>query len=96
MNKPEDKKVIAWYTPEIPVSFGPSNYWGLPGLILEISDGENILLCSKVTLSNKEKTKIKVPNVGKKVNRQEFEAIEKKKMDSMKNDDNVIIFETQK
>ena len=53
MDKPEDKVVTAWYSPEIPVSFGPDNYWGLPGLILEVNDGDNMLLCSKVVLGTK-------------------------------------------
>lgn len=91
MEKPEDKVVTAWYTPEIPVSFGPNNYWGLPGLILEINEGEAVILCSKVTLSNKEKSKIKVPNTGQKVSQNEFDKIQKEKFDSMKNEDGVII-----
>jgi GLPGLI family protein len=93
MEEPKDKVIIAWYTPEIPLSFGPNNYWGLPGLILEINEDETIILCSKVTLSNKEKAKIKVPNTGDKVTQKKFDEIEKKKMDSMKNEDGVIIFE---
>lgn len=93
MDEPKDKVIIAWYTPEIPVSFGPDNYWGLPGLILEINEEDNLVLCSKVTLSNKEKTAIKVPNTGKKVTQMQFDEIEKKKTDSMKDEDGVIIFE---
>ncbi len=92
MEEPKDKVIIAWYTPEIPVSFGPNNYWGLPGLILEINEEDNIILCSKVTLSNKEKSKIKVPNSGEKVTQMKFDEIEKKKTDSMKDEDGVIIF----
>ena len=30
------KEVTAWYAPSIPFRGGPSIYWGLPGLILEI------------------------------------------------------------
>ena len=93
VEEPKDKVIIAWYTPEIPVSFGPKNYWGLPGLILEINEEESIILCSKVTLGNKEKSKIKVPNTGDKVTQKKFDEIEKKKMDSMKNEDGVIIFQ---
>jgi GLPGLI family protein len=93
MNKPEDKVVTVWYTPEIPVSLGPDNYWGLPGLILEVNDGSTILLCSKVTLSNKEKAKIKIPNKGEKVSQKEFDQIRKKKEDSMKDENGVIIFQ---
>ena len=93
IEEPKDKTVTAWYTPEIPVSFGPNNYWGLPGLILELNEEEMIILCSKVTLNTKEKSKIKVPNVGEKVSQKKFDEIQKKKSDSMKNDDGVIIFQ---
>lgn len=93
MTEPKDKTIVAWYTPEIPVSFGPNNYWGLPGLILEIKEEEIIILCSKISLSNKEKLSIKVPNTGEKVTQKKFDEIQKKKMDSMKNEDGVIIFE---
>jgi GLPGLI family protein len=34
------KKISAWYTPDIPVPFGPSGYDGLPGLILEVKFGD--------------------------------------------------------
>jgi len=93
MDEPKDKTIVAWYTPEIPVSFGPNNYWGLPGLILEINEDDTIILCSKVALNTKEKSKIKVPNTGDKVTQKQFDEIQKKKMDSMKNEDGVIIFE---
>ena len=93
MEEPKDKTITAWYTPEIPVSFGPNNYWGLPGLILEINEPELIILCSKVALNTKGAT-IKVPNKGQKVSQKEFDAIQKKKYDSMKNEDGVIIFKS--
>lgn len=83
MKEPSEKKITAWYTPEIPVSLGPESYWGLPGLILELNDGQMVVLCSKVVLSNKEVSKIKVPEVGKKVSQEEFELIHKEKMDEI-------------
>jgi len=76
------------------LSFGPNNYWGLPGLILEINEDKTIILCSKVTLNNKEKSKIKAPNTGEKVTQKKFDAIQKKKTDSMKDEDGNIIFQT--
>lgn len=30
------RNIVAWYTEEIPISDGPTNYSGLPGLILEV------------------------------------------------------------
>ena len=30
-------KIIAWFTPQIPVAFSPVRYYGLPGAILEIT-----------------------------------------------------------
>ena len=47
----EEVTVTAWYTPQIPVSHGPDEYDGLPGLILEVSDGDLTILCSKVVLN---------------------------------------------
>jgi hypothetical protein len=48
-------------------------------------------LCSKVVLNSKEKIKIKRPKVGEAVSQKEFDSIQKKKSDSMKDGDGVII-----
>lgn len=53
------KDVVAWFTPEIPVSFGPKNYTGLPGLILQIEDKEYTLTAVKINLNPKESLEIK-------------------------------------
>jgi len=73
----------AWYTPQIPVSNGPSKYQGLPGLILEINDGSQTLICTSVVLNSDDAEVIKVPKKGKKVNQQEFDAIMEKKRKEM-------------
>lgn len=91
MDEPKDKVIVAWYAPEIPLSFGPNNYWGLPGLILEINEENTVILCSKVVLNSKSKFKVKRPNTGDKVSQKEFDAIQKKKSDSMRNEDGMII-----
>lgn len=41
-----------WFTMDIPVSDGPWLLWGLPGLILEATDGDNIFHFTTVELSN--------------------------------------------
>ena len=66
--------VTAWYTPQIPVSQGPGEYWGLPGLILEVNAGTTTVLCTEITLNPNEKVTIKKPSKGKKVTRDEFMA----------------------
>lgn len=73
----------AWYTPEIPVSHGPENYWGLPGLILEVNDGNRVLICSKIVLNPKQEINIVPPTKGKEISSEEFEEIAKKKAKEM-------------
>ena len=83
--KTEDEKTItAWYTPQIPVSNGPRDYWGLPGLILEVQDGKTTLLCSAITLNPSEKMDIKEPNKGKSVDQAEFDTIQNERMEEMR------------
>ena len=79
----EEIIVTAWYTPQIPIGNGPSRYGGLPGLILEISDGQETILCNKITLNPKKGISIKEPRDGKKVNQDEFDTIMEKKMNEM-------------
>lgn len=76
--------VTAWYTLDIPVSNGPGEYWGLPGLILEINTGRTTVLCTEVILNLKEKILIEAPKKGSKVTRKEFNEMLKEKMEEMR------------
>lgn len=78
-------EVVAWYTPQIPVSQGPLEYWGLPGLILEVSYDKTTMLCSKIVMNPEEKTKIEAPDKGKIVNKKEYQEIISGKMQEMRN-----------
>ncbi|MGY3791360.1 GLPGLI family protein [Aquimarina sp. 433] len=80
---PDEIEVVAWYTPEIPISQGPGLYWGLPGLILEIQEGRTTLLCNKIVLNAEEREEIKAPTKGKEVSQAEFDEITKKKVEEM-------------
>lgn len=87
--QPPEKKIrkvvmSAWFTPEIPVSTGPSLYGGLPGLILELNDDKITMLCTKVVLNPKEKVKIKKPSKGKVVSSPEYEKIAADKAEEMR------------
>ncbi|SEA60708.1 GLPGLI family protein [Flavobacterium gillisiae] len=84
LEMPKDLTITAWYTPEIPVNQGPENYWGLPGLILEVNDGKTVILCSKIVLNPKEKTVIKAPVKGKVISQKEYDETVVKKMQEMR------------
>jgi len=77
--KMRDVEVVAWFTPDIPVSSGPSWYQGLPGLILEVSDDKTTILCTKIVMNPKEKTKIKRPKKGKTISNQDFVTLQDEK-----------------
>ena len=81
---PKEILVTAWYTPQIPINQGPGEYWGLPGLILEISADRTTILCSKIIMNPDEKDEIKAPEKGKVVSQKEYNEIMKKKIEEMR------------
>jgi len=80
----EMSEVVAWYSPQIPLSQGPLEYWGLPGLILEINVGNTTILCSKIIMNPGEKSKIEAPEKGKVVTKMEYQEIVVGKMQEMR------------
>jgi GLPGLI family protein len=81
---PKQIIVTAWYAPQIPINQGPGDYWGLPGLILEVNADRTTILCSKIVLNPTEKDIIKTPSKGKEVTKTEYDAIVKQKMEEMR------------
>lgn len=79
----KERLTTVWYTPQIPVNNGPLDYYGLPGLILEVNDGDLTLVCSKIVLNPKEQLNIDEPNHGKEVTQKEFDEIMEKKNKEM-------------
>ena len=77
------RTLVAWYTLEVPISNGPREYGGLPGLILEVKDGDLTIVCSEIVLNPKEVKEIKEPTKGKIVTRKKFGAITKEKTKEM-------------
>jgi GLPGLI family protein len=47
--------VTVWFTPELPFSFGPGNYFDLPGLILEIQERNFVVFAKKINLNSNKK-----------------------------------------
>lgn len=80
----EPTVVTAWYTMDIPVGHGPDDFWGLPGLILEVSYQNTNILCTKIVMNPKEKKEIKEPTKGKEVTREEYDAIVREKREEMR------------
>ncbi|MDF1517022.1 MAG: GLPGLI family protein [Lutibacter sp.] len=92
-NKEEEKEVeqkielvpvSAWYSMDIPVSHGPVDYWGLPGLILEINAGNTQIMCTKIVMNPKEKSDISEPDKGKVMTQKEYDELLKEKMKEMR------------
>ncbi|WP_136466175.1 GLPGLI family protein [Flagellimonas onchidii] len=83
IEEPRERVVTVWYTPEIPISQGPGDYWGLPGLILEVNDGRTTILCTKIVLNAEDAEEIKIPSKGKEVSQAEYDKILGEKMDEM-------------
>lgn len=76
----DDQDIVAWFAPEIPVSLGPSNFSGLPGLILAVErNGETAYVATSVVLlPPAEETLIK-PDKGSEVSKEEFAVIQEEK-----------------
>lgn len=77
------REITAWYTLDIPIQHGPDEFWGLPGLILEVNDGKMSMMCTKVVLNPKDPIEIEIPLKGKKVNQEEYDKISLEKSREM-------------
>jgi GLPGLI family protein len=77
--------IVAWFTNEIPGSFGPDIYQGqLPGTILEIDVNNGRSIFKAIEISPKvDVAKIKEPSKGKKVTAEEFAKERDKLMQEM-------------
>lgn len=72
-NKKIEYEKIAWYTPEIPMPFGPAGYDGLPGLVLIVKSGGYYFIAQKIKFqSGIDKLKLIKPRKGKKVTLKEY------------------------
>ncbi len=59
-----------WFTPQIPASFGPLGFGGLPGLIVEVKRGTFVL--SLVEISTSQPVNIKKPDFGKLISAEKY------------------------
>ena len=85
-NVKDTLQVTVWFTPEIPVSHGPENYYGLPGLILEVQNQGRTLICEKIELNpSADPVEIEKPSKGKVITQAEFKTIQEEGMKQMMN-----------
>lgn len=76
----ENPAIVAWFTTEIPVSFGPMGYYGLPGLILQLETTNKNYLIQEIS-PQKDILSIEAPNKGKEIGREEFDKLKKEKQE---------------
>lgn len=82
--KPKETELVVWYTENIPVSFGPDNYTGLPGVIMEIDQDNGATVTTAVEVSAKyPKKELVAPTKGEKMNRAQFQENMQKLMQDM-------------
>lgn len=70
-------KVVAWYSPEIPLSEGPLQYAGLPGLIILLIDNEKEYFFKFVQFETRElnEREFEIPQIDKKLTLLDFKNI---------------------
>jgi len=73
--------IEAWFTPQIPVPFGPAGFGGLPGLILEVKKYRQVLTATKIKRL-KNKPVIVKPTEGIRMTRKEYkEMLHRRRME---------------
>lgn len=76
--------VSVWFTAALPVSTGPMEFIGLPGLVLEVNvqNGMEVITATAVAKEVDEK-EIEKPKDGKKVSQEEYDKIVEEKLKEM-------------
>jgi GLPGLI family protein len=66
------RNYIAWYTLDIPTNFGPWKFYGLPGLITEITSDDNKISFILKEIKTQTNFEIKTPSNGKNITLKEY------------------------
>lgn len=69
--KEKNITIIAWFAPSLPYAYGPKDYGGLPGLILELTEKETTYYASKINITKNKEVKIDFPK-GKMITEEEY------------------------
>uniref|UniRef100_UPI00404A196E GLPGLI family protein n=1 Tax=Flavobacterium sp. TaxID=239 RepID=UPI00404A196E len=82
LGKEYTDKAIAWFCPEIPVSLGPAEFSGLPGLIFQLQANEYSFVLKNVTFESN--LKISTPSSGKEMTLDEYLKLSSENMEKLK------------
>jgi len=74
--------ITAWFCPTIPVQDGPGLYCGLPGLILDLEDGQTIY--SYTAINTNSAREVGKPKKAKEMTEEEFESLRRRTIESLK------------
>jgi GLPGLI family protein len=81
---PKETELVVWYAENIPVSVGPDNYSGLPGVIMEMNVDNGAQVTTAVEVSAKyPKKELIQPTKGDKMTRAQFQEQMQKLMQEM-------------
>ncbi|MCU0350454.1 MAG: GLPGLI family protein [Flavobacterium sp.] len=83
----KEKEIVAWFYPEIPISFGPKGYDGLPGLIMELQDDKVTFVVNQILKDSK--IKISKQDYKTIISEKEFNEIVKEIRDKFLEDNNI-------
>lgn len=80
------QNTFVWFAPELPIAAGPAGFGGLPGLILyiNVNDGEREISLDQIIFKPIDKKELKEPKKGKKVTKEAFASIVRKKREEQR------------
>lgn len=86
VREPNDStRIVAWFTPAIPIPSGPAEYLNLPGLVLavDLDNGRRTLTAKTIEPMEVDNKMLAKPKEGKKTTEAEFKKIVDEKMKEM-------------
>ena len=81
----DNQRVEVWFTPEIPVTSGPENFMGLPGLILELQLGYTKYICKKIEFTDVYNSKIEKPTGAEIIDYKTYDELSQRQVEYFKN-----------
>jgi GLPGLI family protein len=84
-NEERKQTIVAWYTDKLRPFLGPENFNTLPGavLLVDINDGERIIIAQTIEFRPLKKNEMKIPSGGTKTTEPEFRKMVREQMEKM-------------